>query len=117
MSIRKEVVLAACLAALVLCFAGCSKDPETAKKDFVASGKKYMEKGKFQEAAIQYRNALKLDPRYAEAYYRLGETNMAQQQWGDAFKNLQQAIDLDPANSDARMEIGKLYLGARQYKE
>ena len=50
----------------------CSRDPNVAKKIYLESGNRYFDRGKFKEASMMYRNALKKDPRYGDAYYRLG---------------------------------------------
>ena len=59
-----------------------------------------------------YRRALQLDPKYAEAHYRLGITQMALGQYGDAVESFQRAWDLNPANEDAAVRLGVIYLGA-----
>src|SRR5690349_14250446 len=112
----KYVLIAAALIALGI-FAGCSKNPEVAKKDFLESGKGYLQQGKPQEASIQFRNALRLDARYAEAYYQLALADLQLQHWQDAYKNLQQALDLNAAHTDARLELGRLFLASREYKQ
>ena len=62
------VVLAVSLAA-----AGCRKDPEFAKQEYLKSGDRYMESGKVAEAIVQYRNAVQQDPRFGEARLKLAE--------------------------------------------
>ena len=62
------------LAAILLVFSsGCSGDPQKGKVKYLESGQHYMQKGKYQQAAIQFRNALKLDPRFVEASYQLAK--------------------------------------------
>lgn len=51
---------------------GCNLDPEAAKVRFVERGNEYFQNAKYKEASIMYRNALKKDLKYGEAYYRLG---------------------------------------------
>ncbi len=56
--------------ALLLCSgvaAGCSKDPEVAKREYLRSGDAYVEEKKYKEAIIEYRNAVQQDPRFGEA--------------------------------------------------
>ena len=48
----------------------CNTDPNVAKKRYLASGNKYYDRGKYKEAVIMYKNALKKDLKYGEAYYR-----------------------------------------------
>ena len=99
------------IAVLIGFAAGCAKNPEVAKKKYLESGNEYMQKGKYQEARIQYRNALKLDTRFAEAYYQLAKADMSSSQWDEAFSALRQAISIDPSRLDARLSIGQLYVG------
>ena len=55
-----------CLAlALVV---SCANDPEKVKKAYVERGNEYFKNGKYKEATIMYRSALKKDLRYGEAY-------------------------------------------------
>ncbi len=85
---RSRWLCALLVAALFGFAAGCKKNPEVAKKKYLESGNEYMQQGKFQEARLQYRNALKLDPRFAEAYYQLAKADMSSSQWDEAFSNL-----------------------------
>ncbi|MDZ7638417.1 MAG: tetratricopeptide repeat protein [Bryobacterales bacterium] len=60
------------IASLLFLLGGCNLDPETAKVRFVERGNEYFKNTKYKEASIMYRNALKKDMKYGEAYYRLG---------------------------------------------
>src|SRR6202012_5993347 len=72
---------------LVLClllsalFTGCSRDPEVRKQKYFESGERYFNKGKFREAAIQYANAVQVDPRFAQAHYQLGKNYISLHDW------------------------------------
>ena len=51
----------------------CSRDPEIAKREYLASGDQFREaEQKIREAIVQYRNALAQDPQFGEARYKLG---------------------------------------------
>jgi Tfp pilus assembly protein PilF len=102
-------------AALLLC--SCAGDPQKAKVKYLASGQKYMKKGQYSSAAIEYRNALKLDPRFVDAYYQLAQAALAQRDAPAAYKSLSKAIELDPNRLDARLDRGRLYLAAKQFKQ
>lgn len=60
------------VASMLFLLGGCNLDPETAKVRFVERGNEYFKNAKYKEASIMYRNALKKDLKYGEAYYRLG---------------------------------------------
>jgi tetratricopeptide (TPR) repeat protein len=100
---------------LIVLVAGssCSRDPNIAKRKYVESGNKYFEKGKYKEASIMYRSALKKDVRYGEAYYRLGLTALrlgdpitAERCLRRAFELLRPGRDRD----DATSKLTDLYL-------
>ena len=106
----KRAVLAILL--LLSFLGGCNRDPNVAKKKYVENGNRYYEKGKYKEALIMYRNALKRDMRYGEAYYRSGLAEMKLGQWGGAARDLQRAVELQPENLDAHTTLGNLFLSA-----
>ena len=67
----RSIRLIAVVLAVLLGLASCSRDPNVVKKRYLESGNKYFEKGRYKEASIQYRNALKRDPKYGPAHYKL----------------------------------------------
>mgnify|MGYP003835723115 FL=1 len=95
--------------ALVL---GCS-GPEEKKARFLAKGQALYEKGEYVSAALELKNALQIDPKFAEARYQLGLVEAAQKNYRNALGHLLKAVELDPAHAAARIEVGKIYLGAR----
>lgn len=106
--------LAVCVAAVLL--AGCTVNAEKGKQRYLQSGLRLMEQERYAEAAIQFRNALKLDPSFVEALCQLSQAELASRQWAGAYTALQRAIELDPKRMDARLSLGALLLGAREYK-
>lgn len=103
----------ACSLLLVLCFlVSCNRDPEAAKKRYVDNGNKYYEKGKYKEALIMYRNALKKDLKYGEAYYRSALAEIRLQRWVDAVRSLQRAVELQPDNMDALNKLSDIWVNA-----
>src|ERR1700719_1151278 len=87
---RLKVAAAALLFSLAAVLGGCSLDPQKGKVKYLESGKRYLKAGKYPEASIQFRNALKLDPRFAEAYYQLAQADLSLKQWDDAVAALRQ---------------------------
>src|ERR1035437_8626560 len=67
----RSIRLVAVILAVLVGLASCSRDPNVVKKHYLESGNKYFDKGRYKEASIQYRNALKRDPKYGPAYYKL----------------------------------------------
>jgi tetratricopeptide (TPR) repeat protein len=108
----KTVVIAISVALL---FVACARDPQKAKTKYLAEGQKYMEKGQYGDASVEFRNALRIDPRFVDAYYQLAQAELAQRDWRGAYAALEKTIELDPGRLDARLARGRLYLGARQF--
>jgi tetratricopeptide (TPR) repeat protein len=104
------------IASLLLASA-CRKNPEVAKRQYLESGQQYLQQGKYQQAEIQFRNALKIDPRFADAYLQLSKASIATAHWQDAFGNLQRAMELDPNLTEAHLTISRLYLSSRQFDQ
>ena len=98
---------------LVLCFTvACNTDPNVAKKKYVDRGNRYFDKGKYKEALIMYKNALRKDMRYGEAYYRSALAEVKMNRFPDAARDLQRAVELQPENIDAYTRLINIYLNA-----
>ena len=95
-----NVLLMVFLCGLVL--AGCSRDPNVRKQKYFKSGMEYLDKGKANQAMIQFRNAVKVDPHFAEAWAMLGRVQISQRQIPDAYKSLLNAIAAKPDYLPAR---------------
>ncbi|MGH9469630.1 MAG: tetratricopeptide repeat protein, partial [Terriglobia bacterium] len=59
------------IVALAGCLAACTRDPNVRKHKFFESGARYFAKGEYRDAAIQFSNAIRIDPKYEEAHYQL----------------------------------------------
>jgi tetratricopeptide (TPR) repeat protein len=90
--------------------AACNKDPNKEKVAFVQKGQQYLKEKKPLEARIEFRNALLLDKRYADAWYGLGEADLLINNLREAFDGFAAAEELDPNNLDARVKLANLYL-------
>jgi tetratricopeptide (TPR) repeat protein len=110
---KLQAVLITISVALLL--GGCARDPQKAKAKYLAQGQKYMKKGQYGDASVEFRNALRLDPRFVDAYYQLAQADLAQRDWRGAYASLEKAIELDPGRLDARLDRGRLFLAARQF--
>lgn len=97
--------------------AGCSRDLGARKQKYLQSGNRYFNNGRFQEAVIEYKNSIQIDPRFAEGYYRLGLALIQEQQWQSAAQSLGRAIELAPDNLDARLQLSNILVAAAQYAD
>ena len=89
--------------AMALLIAACSGDPETAKRKYLASGNTYVDKQMYAEAIVEYRNALKRDPRFGEAHLRLAEAYSRTADQANAYREYVKAAQAIGASNLSRM--------------
>ena len=94
----------------------CSFDSNTRKQKYFQSGQSYVEKGKYQEAAIEFTNAIQIDSGYAEAHMQLAESYLHLQQRDRAYQEFNRTIELRPEDYRARMELTNLMIQARNFQ-
>lgn len=100
------------LVVIMFGFAGCSKDPDLRAQKYFNSGQKLFERGEFEKARIEFRNALNVRPAYADAHYYLGLSYLKLQQWARANQELSRVIELRPDNYAARIELARLLVAS-----
>lgn len=117
--VRRSAASASVLLCLLLTFlwSGCSRDPNVKKQKYLESGQRYFEQQKYREAAIQFGNAVQVDPRFAQAHYRLGDTLLKLQDWNHAFGELSRAVELDPTIYSAHAELANMLIASRQAED
>ena len=108
-SIFRALVTLGFLAAFVT---GCSRDPNVRKQKYLESGERYFAKGKYREAAIQFRNATQVDGTFAAAHYQLAETLLKFRDWQHAYGELNRTLELQPDNYKAHGEVASLLLAS-----
>jgi len=96
---------------------GCSRDPNVRKQKYFESGQRYFEKAKYREAAMQFSNAVQVDPRFVQAHYHLAQTYLKLQEWTRAYQELSRAIEIDPDNYQARIDLANLLIAGRDFKQ
>jgi len=100
----------ALLLMLMAAAAGCSEDPQIAARDAVTRGDAFVAKEQHQEATIEYRRAVSLDPKSGEARRKLAESLAATDNLAAAFRELVRAADLLPSDPDLQVRVGTLLL-------
>lgn len=102
----------ALVAALPLLLTACESDEEKLA-GFYSQAEAYAEEEKFQEAVIEYKNVLKINPNHADAHYALAKAYMSLGRARDAYWEMSETVRLDPSNIEAALSFGALSLVAR----
>jgi tetratricopeptide (TPR) repeat protein len=105
-------ILLPILVALAILLGGCSRNPDIVKRKYLENGDKYYKQGKYKEASIMYRNAVKIDPKYGDAYLKLGESELRRGDARQAVRALRRAVELLPNSETAAGELADIYLAA-----
>ncbi len=93
-------VLAAALFA-----AGCS-DPEKAKAEHVSKGEAHLKERKFEEATIEFRNAIQIDDQLVAAHWGMVRAYEGLERFPEALEELGRVIQLDANHSESRIRMG-----------
>src|SRR3984957_5704975 len=109
--------LSGSLLLLALLLTSCSRDPQVRKQRYFESGQRYFEKGKYGEAAVEFLNAVKIDPTCAEAHHQLAESYLRLQKPEGAFPELGRTLELQPQNYGVRIELANLLVLGRNFPE
>jgi tetratricopeptide (TPR) repeat protein len=83
----------------------------------IASGDRFARAGKYREALIEYRNAIKATPTSAEAHERLADAAARAQDPQTAAGAILRVAELKPDDPGAQVRAASLYLLAGRYEE
>ncbi len=96
---------------LVLCmavfFLGCGSSEEKRTK-FLERGQTLFEAGDYGKAMLEFKNAMQIDPEFAETYYWLAECELREQNPRKSYALLNKAVELDPDYVDAQAALAYL---------
>ena len=104
------------LAWLVICLTvwSCSGDPTVRKRQHLQKGQEYLTFGQVNAAVIEFKNAIQIDPNFAEGYYALGLAYLKKGYWGEAAQQLERARsqEADLPGIEEYLAQAKLMVGA-----
>ena len=111
--LRRSIGLFLCL---VVCTSGCS-DKEAQKRKVLASGDSYAANEQYDEAIIEYRRAIQIDPKDGDARLTLANAFLKVGVVSDALRELFRAGDLLPNNTGVQITIGSLLLASERFDD
>ena len=95
----------------------CHRDPVTRIQKAMERGDREFNEGKYPEAIIYYGQALQLDSNYAQAHFKMAQSQMKLGSFASAFREFARTVELDPQNWKAQLELAKLSLGGGKVQD
>ena len=83
---------------------GCGKSA----RQYIDRGNELLAAKKYDDAVLNYRNAIKKTPTSGEAYFQLGLTLLKQGKINEAYQALSNAVTFDPKNNSAKVDLANL---------
>jgi tetratricopeptide (TPR) repeat protein len=108
MLLRREHFRFLCL--LAVFFTACSSSPEELAARHTRRGDEYLRNGKFKEAVIEYKNAVKAEPENASLRLKLAGAALSAKDVRTAYQEYQKTVELDPQNFEAMGKLGEIYV-------
>jgi len=93
------------------------RSPEKVAQNYYEHGVKLAEYGDYTKAALEFRNAIRLNKNFLAAWRGVAQIEETQQKWADLIRSLQSILSLDPADVSTRIKLIKLLvLSGRVYQ-
>ncbi|MBC8029686.1 MAG: protein kinase [Pyrinomonadaceae bacterium] len=83
----------------------------------ISLGRVLVEKGEYDKAEAEFKQALTVDPLNAGVHRGLGDVERARKNWAEAEKFYKKAIELRPKDWDLRHALGNFYFRTSRYAE
>jgi putative PEP-CTERM system TPR-repeat lipoprotein len=107
----------AVLVALSVSANACFIDSAARKERHFENGNRYFQEGRFEEASIEFRSAVQIDPKYGPARAKLAETFERLGNTANAFREFTRAADVLPNDASVQLKVGHYLLAAGQMQQ
>ena len=94
---------------LAVAVAACS-NAEQSKTAYLKKASDLQARGELEKARLELKNALQIDPKDTQTWYRLGEIEEQLQNWRAAAGDYQRVVDMDGTHNAAKVKLGRLFL-------
>lgn len=115
LSLNTVVRLAVLCGAVALAGSATAQVDTAQAKEAYNEGIKASQAGKLDEAALQYRAAIKYNPDYADAHLNLGAVLFERKEYDQALESFEKAVSLSPKNVDALANLGRVEYVLKRY--
>ncbi len=104
---RRALRLAPILLALLLALPGCRQD-EARIAEHMERGAAHQEEGKHEEAILEFRSVLQIEPNHAPARFALAKSHLAGGNLEAAYWELREGVRIDDSDMEVRLQLAEL---------
>ena len=105
MKLIQNLLAASLVTVLVAC--GGAEDRKAA---YMEKADQSLTAGDLDKARIELKNVLQIDPKDAQAWYKLGTVFERKKDYRKSFAHYSKAVELDPENNEYQAKLGRFYL-------
>ena len=103
----------ALVAILVIACVSCARSPKQQAAKFMSKASARMQKKEYTAAILDLKNAARLQPHDAEAFYQLGLAYLSSGNLRSAYGSLVHATELNPQHTAAQLKIAEMLSSTR----
>ena len=111
-----RIMVILCAFGLIVTGAGC-QDSEDQLDGFLEQGNAYLEDEQYEEAIIEFRNVLQIDPNNVEGHRNLSKAYFMTDQIQQGYWELSETVRLDPQDVDSRIQYTAITMAGRRFDE
>ena len=113
---HRKIVCFSSTAVAALLLAACQSE-ESKVAQHLARGQEYSDAEKWDEAVIEYKNVIQLDPNNVEGHWKLSQAFLKSDKPREGFWELRETVRLDPKNHDAKLQFAQISVFAGELEE
>ncbi|HWR17316.1 MAG TPA: tetratricopeptide repeat protein [Terriglobales bacterium] len=116
---KAKTALAAAMVAMLAVgiMTGCKGDPKKEAEKHYAKGMEALKSSKQNEAIVELRRSIQLNPQHSKAHFELGKLYFGTGNIRGGYQELMLALKSDPKNKDANMLVAEMLLRFRAFDQ
>ena len=91
-------------------------DPQARRDSFYSKAMEYYQEENYDDALVEIKNVLRIDPRFSSGYVLLGNIALKKNSIKNAYQNFSKGYDLDPGSRGANLGLATCYLQGKEYE-
>jgi len=109
--LNSELLKLTAASILVIALSACG-GAEDRKEKYLEKGKAYLNESNYDKARLEFKNVLQIDPKYAEAYFYMGQLSEENKDFKKSITNYRKAIELNPKYTLSKIKLSRIYVVA-----